>query len=233
VDCLVKESMSLLQSIDPGMSSRAFVWDDNLQHDGKEKGRPRHRDRGQAEQQPDESRPLYCSGRPGQSSAELGFPRPSFPSGGKSRFRAAFAPASFILGLWSGTPLVTCQRARSILTAAIGYSPQSCIGGASRTYRSGCRDRCSRHDDRDVQPSSSRQSAACLTQLRNGYAALTASWRPTVCEVTAPWLELKSNAIERMGLIGPKHSHRNMVGLIRNSGWCVIEALLVRDNRIG
>ena len=41
-----------------------------------------------------------------------------------------------------------------------------------------------------------------------------------------------SNAIERMGLIGPKHSHRNMVGLIRNSGWCVIAVGSRQQNRL-
>jgi hypothetical protein len=41
-----------------------------------------------------------------------------------------------------------------------------------------------------------------------------------------------SNAIELTGLIRPKHSHRSMVGLTRHSGWWLIEALLVRDNRI-
>ena len=65
-----------------------------------------------------------------------------------------------------------------------------------------------------------------------GYFHPTLLDAPAAQTLAAPWLELKSNAIERMGLIGPKHSHLNMVGLIRNSGWCVIEALLVRDDRI-
>ena len=41
-----------------------------------------------------------------------------------------------------------------------------------------------------------------------------------------------SNASELTGRIGPKHSHGDMVGLIGHSRWCVIEVLLVRDNRI-
>jgi hypothetical protein len=38
--------------------------------------------------------------------------------------------------------------------------------------------------------------------------------------------------LAQSGRIGPRHSHGDMVGLIGHSGWCVIEVLLVRDNRI-